>query len=297
MLVRDLIQPFQLERSPVRGRLVRLGGALDSAFARHAYPEPVAALLAEATALAAVLASGLKYDGIFTLQAQGDGPVSLLLADLTSTGDLRAYARYDADALAAAAIDPAAPFRALMGRGHLAFTVDQGPDTDRYQGITELDGDTLADCAQAYFRQSEQMDTAIILIGHGGDGAGRGAHAAALTLQRLPGDTRQGAWDDEAQEDWRRAVVLMSTATPRELLDPAVGPADLLYRLFHEEGVRLFEERPLRHRCRCSRDRIRATLKSFDPAQVADMAEDGAITVTCEFCRADYAFDPENLDA
>ncbi len=282
----DFIQPFQIEAPGVRGRLVRLGPALASALKGHGYPPPAARLLAEAVALAAVLASGLKYDGVFTLQIQGDGPISLMVADVTSDGALRGYARVDA-----ARFDDSgggdAPVPRLLGAGHLAFTVDQGPNTERYQGITPLEGASLTDCAHTYFRQSEQLQTAIVLSAT--DLRGEAPRAAALMIQRLPTSLRI---DPESDDDWRRAVILTSSVTPAELLDPALSVDAVLYRLFHEDGVRVFQRRSLLHRCRCSRERVSRTLASFPREEVAAMADDdGLIRVTCEFCRAEYVFD------
>ena len=167
-VVDDLVQPFQIDSSGLRGRLVRLGPALDEILTRHAYPEPVAMMLGEAIALAAALAGALKYEGVFTLQTKGDGPIGMLVADVTSAGALRGYAQYDAGKLAkaiatspggATGIGDSVP--RLLGAGHLAFTVDQGEHTDRYQGIVELQGSTLAECAHHYFRQSEQVEAGL----------------------------------------------------------------------------------------------------------------------------------------
>ena len=284
----DLAQPFQVETLGVRGRLVRLGPALDAVLGGHGYPDAVAAMLAETLSLAAALAGGLKYDGIFTLQTQGDGPLGMMVADVTSDGAVRGYARFDAARLEAAA-DGGGPVPRLLGAGHMAFTVDQGPDTERYQGITELEGATLADCAHVYFRRSEQLETAITLAS---TPAPAGARAGALMVQRMPGGDSEAA-----DEDWRRAIILMSTAGAGELLDPALAPADLLYRLYHQEGVRVFRTRPLRHACRCSRDKVERTLASFPREEIEAMAEDGKVTVTCEFCKAAYVYGEDELAA
>jgi molecular chaperone Hsp33 len=151
----DPVQHFRIERSGLRGRLVRVGPALERMLVPHDYPPAVAEMLPETVVLAAILASALKYDGIFTLQTQSDGPISLMVADVTSHGALRGYARYSRRRLAEAAASVNGAVPRLLGAGHLAFTVDQGPNTERYQGITELTGATLGDCAHTYFRQSE----------------------------------------------------------------------------------------------------------------------------------------------
>ncbi len=286
----DLVQPFQIEASGLRGRLVRLGGAVDDILSQHDYPEPVATLLGEAVVLASILASALKYDGIFTLQTKGDGPVPLMVVDLTSTGDLRGYARFDPDRLAATE-SRAVP--ALIGKGLLAFTVDQGDFTDRYQGIVELSGDTLADCLQHYFRQSEQIDAGIMIAaGRHGDRW----RAGGLMIQRLPDPARTVPASDR-EDDWRRAMILLGSATGDELLDPALAANGLLFRLFHEDGVRVFAPVDLRAACRCSRQRVADMLGSLPRAEVEEMKEDGAVAVQCEFCNSTYLFDDDQLAA
>lgn len=300
----DYVQPFQIEAPGLRGRLVRLGPAVDSVLARHGYPAPVAGILAEALSMGAVLASGLKYDGVFTLQVQGDGPVSLLVMDITSDGAIRGYARFDAERLEATGPGPENPVPRLLGAGHMAFTVDQGPDTERYQGITPLEGATLTDCAHTYFRQSEQLDTAISLCAarqalgaaEQGPAAAAGAwRSAALMIQRLPAN---GSADpDEEEDEWRRAVVMMSTVTAAELLDSGLNASEILYRLFHEDGVRVYRQRALRHQCRCSRQRVQRTLRSFPKPEVDSMMDNGQLTVTCEFCKALYVFHQGDLDS
>jgi molecular chaperone Hsp33 len=289
----DYVQPFQIEAPGLRGRLVRLGSAVDDVLAPHHYPAPVAAILAEALAMSAVLASGLKYDGVFTVQVQGDGPVGLMIVDVTSDGGMRGYARFDAERLGASGPEPENPVPRLLGAGHMAFTVDQGANTDRYQGITALEGATLGDCAHGYFRQSEQMETAIVLCASDMAAPGVEPRAAALMIQRLP---VSADFEPEAEDDWRRAVILMSSVTAGELLDATLSDTDILYRLFHEDGVRVFRQRPLRHDCRCSREKVERTLRSFAANEVRAMAEEGRLTVTCEFCKTAYVFNEVDLD-
>ena len=291
----DYVQPFQIEAPGLRGRLVRLGPAVDDVLARHGYPAPVAGILAEALAMGAVLASGLKYDGVFTLQIQGDGPISLLVVDITSDGALRGYARFDPERLENTGPGPESPVPRFLGAGHMAFTVDQGPDTERYQGMTPLEGATLTDCAHTYFRQSEQLETAITLCAPLDRGRAGALRSAALMIQRLPAS---GTADpDEEDDDWRRAVVMMSTVSAAELVDPHLNASDILYRLFHEDGVRVYRQRALRHACRCSRERVERTLCSFPRAEVESMAEDGRLSVTCEFCKDVYEFSEGDLES
>lgn len=292
----DLVQTFQLEHSNLRGRLVRLGGALDEILTRHAYPEPVAHLLGETIALAAALAAMLKFEGIFTLQTKGDGPIRMMVADVTSTGDVRGYAQFDEAQLAAIDEDRVrdAPFATLIGQGYLAFTVDQGENTERYQGIVELSGNTLMDCVQHYFRQSEQVITGLtVAVRHGPEGWRGGA----LMLQRMPGEggsavTRPA---NDVEDDWRRAMVLMSTVTEAELTDARLPANDLLFRLFHEEGVRVWPPSPLQPGCRCSRERVAGVLGTLTDEELADMKIEGRIEASCQFCSTVYTFDDAQL--
>ncbi|NIA71536.1 molecular chaperone Hsp33 [Pelagibius litoralis] len=289
----DQVQPFLLESSDIRGRLLRLERVSSEILRRHDYPDPVAQLLAEMLALCGGLSAMLKYEGIFTLQASGDGPIRVMVVDVTSEGAMRGYAGFDRERLAQAVTDaggdrPTVP--ALFGKGSLAFTVDQGDYSDRYQGIVALDGDTLADCLQHYFMQSEQLQSGIVLAaGRRGDGW----VSAALVLQRLPEES-VGEIDDE--DDWRRAMVLQASCRPDELLDDGLPLNDLLYRLFHEEGVRVFEPRPLVEACRCSGERLEAVLGAMPRPEIEELKIDGAVEVTCEFCTRVYRFDEDDLE-
>ena len=293
--VDDLIQPYQIEASAIRGRLVRLGPALDEILTRHDYPDAIGAILGQALALAALLAAALKYKGIFSLQTKGDGPLSLLVADITSAGDVRGYAQFDPEATAAmlsqTGTAPSVP--RLFGTGYLAFTVDQGAHTERYQGFVELIGATLADCVHHYFRQSEQLETAVKLAS-ARDPEGRW-RAGGLMIQRMPDP---GGLASEREEDgWRRAAAFLASSTTAELLDPDLPADRLLYRLFHEDGVRAFRPRPLRFACRCSRERVTDMLGALPAGDIAEMREDCETVVTCEFCSARYVFTPTDLDA
>jgi molecular chaperone Hsp33 len=301
----DQALPFQLDALGVRGRLVRLGPTLDAIIERHGYPLAVARPLAEAMVLCACLATSLKYDGIFTLQISGDGPIRLLVTDLTTDGALRGYAQFDSSKLAVAlgagnhdAPDGYVP--KLFGRGRLAFTVDQGQHTERYQGVVPLEGATLADCAHTYFRQSEQLPTGIKIVAQrsveGGTGHWR---AAALMVQQMP-EFDAGRIDvdrEQREDDWRKAVILMASATEAEMLDAGLPGATLLYRLFHQERPRQFERRPFVARCRCSRARIDRVLRSIKREELGDMRDpSGRVVVKCEFCSTEYAYDDRDLD-
>lgn len=297
----DLVQPFLLESSGIRGDFVRLGPALDRILSRHAYPEPLSRLLGEMLALTAMLASLLKYEGVFSLQTKSDGPVGLMVADMTSEGNLRGYAGFESEKLEAALArlggatrePPGVP--ELLGSGYLAFTADPRTGRERYQGIVELSGDSLADCLQHYFRQSEQIQTGLIAAAERIEGTWR---AAGLVLQRLPEEAARAARTRGIDEDaWRRAMILQASCTKDELLDPELPANDLLYRLFHEEGVRVFRRRAVQARCRCSRERLVKTLRAMTRERVEEFKVGGEVVVTCEFCNTVYRFDSNALDA
>ncbi len=301
----DLSQPFLIDARSIRGRLVRLGPSLDRILTGHDYPEPVALRMAEAMALAATLAGALKFSGIFTLQVQSEGAVSLLVADVTSDGDLRGYARFDEAKLAEAEADQSladAPVQRYLGKGFLAFTVDQGPDTERYQGIVELSGKTLADCAHAYFEQSEQLETAYLLSARppqkDAKGEQLGWRAASLMIQRMPlGPTSPILTAEEAEETWNRASILLASTKETELFDPALSGPALLHRLYHAEHLELLDPKPLQAKCRCSAERVETTLKSFPRSEMDDLKdENGHIVVTCEYCKSTYSFAEGDLD-
>ena len=296
----DLSQPFLIDARSIRGRLIRLGPAIDRIVAGHDYPEAVGLRMAEATALAATLAGALKFTGIFTLQVQSEGAISLLVADVTSEGDLRGYARFDEAKLAEAEADESlahAPVTRYLGKGFLAFTVDQGADTERYQGIVELTGDTLADCAQAYFEQSEQLETAYLLAARP-PRDGQGWKAASLMIQRMPlGPTSPILTAEEAEENWNRATILLASAKESELFDADLAAPALLHRLYHAEQLELHDPRPLQARCRCSAERVETTLKSFPRSEMEELKdENGHIVVTCEYCKSSYSFAEDDLD-
>jgi molecular chaperone Hsp33 len=307
--VDDILQPFQIEGCAVRGRLARLGPLADEVLGKHAYPAPVSILLGQCMALTAVLAGALKFDGIFTLQMAGDGPVRTLVTDMTSEGNLRAYAGFDEARVAEIAARPealAAPVPNLFGKGHLAFTVDQGINTDRYQAITALEGETVSEMAGHFFRQSEQIDASFHVAaerrGLNGHGAWR---SAALMIQRVPLEggrdrstpTAMGTSLEDSVEAWNRARILAASVTDDELTDPDLMPDRLLYRLFHEDGVRVFAPQPLAAGCRCSRERVERTLRSLTREGLEEFKVDGEVIVTCEFCTSEYRYDEPALEA
>ena len=305
--VDDAVLPFEVDALDLRGRLTRLGPALDDVLSKHDYPAPVGKLLGEAIVLTTLLGSSLKFEGRFILQTQTDGPVSFMIVDFQAPDRLRAYARFDARRL-----KEGQDSGALLGRGHLAMTIDQGSDMSRYQGMVALEGGSLEDAAHEYFLRSEQIPTRVRLaVGEewrGGDGPRHRWRAGGMLLQFLPkaperprqadlhpGDAPEGSVTHTVAEDdaWIEGQSLISTVEDVELIDPDLSGERLLYRLFHQRGVRVFQPLPLRAQCSCSREAVASMLASFAPKDRADMVKDGKVVVTCEFCSSVYQFTPQ----
>ena len=305
----DLVLPFRTVRSDVIGRVIRLGSVVDTVLSRHAYPEPVSHVLGEALALTAMLGSALKTEAQakLILQTKTDGPLDFLVTDFVAPGKLRGYANFDKADSGLAEAKGRGDQGALLGKGHVAMTIDRGADKDRYQGIVSLDHEPLVDAAHTYFRQSEQLPTFIRLAvaRHYGPGGGTGARAShwragGLMIQQLPraGGKREdvATSEEDDEENWNRARHLAATVEDHELLDPLLAPQRLLYRLFHEEGVVVTPAAGLAAECRCSRERIHAYLRQFGADELADMREpDGGFTVTCEFCSGKYRFSSADI--
>lgn len=311
----DVVVPFTLETLDARGRIVRLGPSLDAILNRHNYPAPVARLLGEAVVLAALIGSSLKFQGKFILQTQTDGPVNLLVVDLDAPDGLRGYARFDADAVMQAVERGETQPGQLLGSGHLAMTVDQGNHMERYQGIVALEGGSLEDVAHTYFQQSEQIPTLVRLAvaqhTKRGDRRPHWRAGGALVqflpphgqsqMPDLPGDGNfdnpETADPDFVEDDkWTTTRALLLTVADDELADPDLSGERLLFRLFHEQGVRVFDPVALEERCTCSAERIEAMLRdNFSADDRADMLVDGEIEVICEFCSADYHFKPHEF--
>ncbi len=309
----DLVLPFRTVKSDVVGRVVRLGSLVHTILSRHAYPEPVSYALGEALALTAMLGSALKSTAKLILQTKTDGPLDFLVADFEQPGKVRGYANFDKADASLAGTKGRGDQGALLGAGHLAMTIDPGGGRDRYQGIVAVARAPLLAAAHEYFRQSEQLPTFIRLAvarhyGPAGDGSGRAWRwrAGGLMIQQLPreggqrspleGEAHDLSLEGEDDENWSRARHLAATVEDHELIDPTVTPERLLYRLFHEEGVRVVPATGLAEACRCSRERIEVYLRRFDASELAELREeDGGITVTCEFCSRTYRFAPGEI--
>lgn len=311
----DLVLPFQIEGLGIRGRIVRLGPLVDRVLTQHNYPEPVSRMLGEALALTAMIGAALKFEGRFTLQAQSKGPVRLVVADYETPdadhphGRLRGYAQMDDERVADAIASGRSSTGDLLGEGYLALTIDQGADMERYQGIVTLDPAGLSESAHEYFASSEQVATTMHMAAgplflRDADGRARTTwRAGAIMIQHI---AREGGLTgyretDEPheptsdEENWNRATILLNTVEDHELLDPSLAPTRLLFRLFHEDGVRAFAPVHVDFACRCSVERTRSVLGSFDDEEIEEMVKDGIVEVKCEFCSEVYRFSPEDL--
>lgn len=298
ILVKEYIQPFQIEDLDLRGRIVQISHILDTILNNRHYPYAVARLLAETVLAAAVLARTIKYKGLFTLQTSGNGPVSMMVVDVTSDGMIRACAKYNQEKLdkilevATEQEIETSDVRTFLAKGHLAFTVDQENQKDTYQGIVDLYGKNIAACIQHYFKTSEQIDTAFkIGVSQNKDGHWYGT---GLMLQRMPSALDKNIASD-ALDDWRKAMIFMESLTHEEMINRDLPATEILYRLFHEDGVRIFDPQQLYFGCRCSREKLENVLKKFSQEDIQAIIEDGKIKADCEFCGAEYIFQPKDL--
>lgn len=286
---------FVLPRRGARGRLVRIGPVLDEILCAHDYPAPIARILSEALVLTSLLGAMLKQqEGQLTLQAQTEaGIIDLLVCDY-KRGELRGYVRFDAARLAA---EPSLPsLFALFGKGYLAITFDQAATKERYQGIVPLEGTSLAEAAQHFFSQSEQIPSLVRLAVDD-----TGHVAGGLLVQHLP-DGEEGRARLHTSLDhpeWEHVRILAETIRANELADPVLPLESLLWRLFHEEEeVRVLAAVPLSKGCRCSYDYVRGVIGRFGAEERAHMVDDdGFISVDCEFCSRVFPIKHDDLDA
>lgn len=289
---------FSLDNNAFRGRIVRLDHILSDIFAPRRYPQNVEAAMSETTALGIMLASLMKYDGYFTLQMQGDGPISVLVTDVTSKGVVRTAAKFDEQKMIAAqelrkteGELEATPH--WLGRGSLIFTIDQGKNTDLYQGIVDLKGKNLAECAMRYFKQSEQIDTYLRLFVRPD---GKEWQAAGILIQKMPANGgKESESPENAEELWNEAKILTDSLKDEEIFDHNLPLEDILYRLYHEHKVAVVKESEYHFGCRCSREKLFATLSNMKPEDIESLAENGKIVATCNFCGQTYSFDKGEL--
>lgn len=294
MLADDLVAPFSLDNAPVRGRVARMGRlALDPILRRHDYPRCVAMLLGEALTLASLVQSLLKADGRLIVQAQGQGLVPLLVAEMSEGGALRGYARLSQGAREKLANANRVAPKDLLGAGNLVMTLERTGDQPAYQGVVPLEGATLAQCAENFFRASEQTDTRIALaVGEVVGGTAPLWRAGGILMQRVASDAARG----DTSEDWSRASILFATATDAELIDPDLPADRLLYRLFHEEGVRMGEGAGVRDLCTCDEERLTNVMRQFPADELRELVEgDGKLHARCQFCSREYLIAPEHV--
>lgn len=291
----DFVLPFQLDKAPIRGRFVRLGDTLHNIIDRHKYPHLVNLLLEELIALTTALANLFKYEGVFTLQISGDGPIRLMVVDVTHEGEIRACARFTEEAVLKLPPSMTSVYT-IFGTGYLAFTIVQNSSDDRYQGIVDLDGSTISECLHHFFRKSDQLETGIVVYSSSHYTNDSDHLAGAIIIQRMPSEPGLSFEQIEQENDaWLRSLSVLGTTTSTELLSKSISAEDLLYRLFWEDGIRTFESRPIIARCHCSKDRVETMLKTFSASDIQGMIENEAISVVCEFCSQEYKFDPNNF--
>ncbi len=301
----DNIMSFHIDNGAFRGRFSRLSKTIDTIINKHDYPLPIAGALAETIGIASVLASSLKYDGLFTLQIQtAKAPISLIVVDITSQGQIRAYAKYDEEHLKysqtkrkmSGKMEPAPH---LLGLGTLAFTVDQGKNSELYQGIVELKGNTLADCVLRYFRKSEQLDTAFrMCVEPPKIDSKLGWKVSTLMLQKMPttgGKIKENVKEEDMTEAWNEAKVFLDSLTDKEMIDENIDSLNLMHRVYHNNELTLTNSQNISFKCRCSKDKITETIKSFEKNQIMDMIIDSKISVKCHFCSHDYVFEGDEL--
>lgn len=288
----DFVLPFDLPDARLRGRIVRLDEVATRALAAHPLPEIASRALGETLALAGLLGSSLKLEGRLSIQTRSEGPLGLIVSDFFAGGGLRGYARYDADR--AAGSGGSVSFGALAGDGHLAITIERAPGTAPYQGVVALDARGLAASAERYFAQSEQLATAIRLAaGPVYAGGSHGWRAGGIMVQATPNLPRDTVTDSD---DWRRVALYLASIEDYELLDTAIAAEDVLWRLFHEDGVRVMPVEPLGFRCTCGPEKVEPVLKSYGRSDLAELADvDGVIRAKCEFCGAVHAFRPDEI--
>lgn len=300
----DFVRSFQIEGMNVRGRIVHLTDVADRVIAAHGYPASVSRVVGEALALVSLLGASLKFSGTLTVQTRSDGPLRMIVADYKSPGDIRACATFDREVVEA--LGPMPSFQNLVGKGSIAITIDPEGDMERYQGVVPLEGEGIADGAVHYFDQSEQIPTSIklsvaTLLVRGPNGPVEHWRVGGILIQNLASlggiPVQSSAKDDvDHDDDWPRATALFSTVEPHELVDPQVEPERLLFRLFHEDGVRVFDVLPLQFACRCSAERVSDVLRQYPESDLNELAEqDGLIRAKCEFCSTTYSFAPDTL--
>ncbi len=289
----DIVQPFMVDKTSMRGRIARLQDSVTTIISRHNYPDSISKLLGELITISSLLGANLKINGILTIQLKSDGIIKMMVADSTSTGDVRGYAEYSEDEYEKSFPNKSRKkpsFKNLLGKGYLVITFDPGANMDRYQGIVELSGKSFSDCVHQYFINSEQLQ---VTVKTAVKKSGKKWIAGGIMLERMPeeggtnGDNQKAnnRYDSQKDDDdWTRLKLYIDTVTSDELTSNNIEPKQLAYRLFHEDGVWVFDEKKVSFGCRCSREKIQGILDSMPEQDIEDMKVDGKITVTCQFC-------------
>ncbi len=277
----DISVPFILPLFSARGRLVRLEDVSTNIINQHNYPFPIAKILAEVLSTSAALAGLLKYEGIFTLQTKSQGPIKLLVVDMTHTGNMRGYAQYKKEH-----VQEGDRFSQLFKEGYLVFTVDQQKNADQYQGIVELHRESLSSAIEHYFDQSEQLKTKIIIASQMSED--QKWKTSALLLQQLP-------TEEVNEESWNHMEALLGTISEQEILDFSIPYETLLFRLFHEASIVTYDSSQIQAKCRCSKDKVETFVRSLSPSESEDLFENGRLQITCEFCNHTYMFNQKDF--
>ena len=294
-IFQDTCLPFQIEGQDIKGRVVRLSSSVNEILVNHKYPDHVAKLVGQSLAFTALIGSLMKYDGILTMQMKGDGPFRVLVCDFhkegeANAGNVRGYASFEEN------LEMNDNISELFGENsYMAITIDQGKFMERYQGIVSLDGESLTDAAEEYFRSSEQLPTKVMLSC---DKDENGVwQAGAIMIQHYARNTEEeyNREEETTKDEWNTASVFLSSLKKTELLDKHLSLQNLLIRMYHETGVRIFNHTDVAAGCRCSEDKIRTVLASLDLEELNDIAEGGKINVTCDFCTTNHQFELSKL--
>jgi len=285
------IVPFQLANNEVRGLIVRFDSTVYQIIKRHNYPSNLESLLADTLTITACLGSRMKHDGIFTIQAKGTGPVHTLFADITNNGFLRGYVGYEKDL-----INEDFNLLPLMGSGHISFTLDQGKFSKRYQGIVALDAESISKATELYFTNSEQLETKFSTFNYYDIKENDRINlypAGLIMLQKMP---MKDKFSDEAHKEiWDLSINFLSTLKKEEFLSTKLSSEDILYRLFHEIGVTIYDQIIIKDQCRCSQEKVDFAINNLDKIELDQIADaNGNIKVVCEFCKIERSFSRPN---
>lgn len=291
-ITEDVIVPFLIEDANLRGRAIRLNDAVNKIIARHNYPTPVAKLLAELLTLTALLGATLKSNRIITIQIQCKGAITLLVTDFTDDGNLRGYAQFDKTEINKIKGNNIS-LKRLITEGYMVISMHNKASKRPHQGIIELKGKSLSECFAHYFSNSEQIN---VMIETAIKKRKSSWAAGSIMVQHIPSSKKKKVEPETAEENWNRTKTLLRTTTQQELTDKKLPLHDLLYNLFHEDGVRVYEPKRIHAHCRCSREKVETTLKTMDQKTIDPLYnKKGTINVTCEFCKTEQIFTKEDL--